>query len=406
MKKCIYLGVNILLKILILFPKNKKIWIFGAWHGDKYADNTRYFYEYLKNNDISQKVKLVWITKNKEVLKKLKNENEVYLNNSLKGFWYKLRAGVVFYTNGMQDFGEIDLSNGSYRIALWHGMPLKRIYFASNKIIKQSNKFIKALRIIKNKLYFRAERNLTIATSEECKEKLNECFSFCKNNEFIISGQPRNDILVSKDIKFSLNEVIKVKNYSNNFSKIITYMPTYRSIKNLKEEQVKRIESLLKNKKFQNFLKEQNILFIVKIHYLMDLNENIDNKNIIFLKDSEIECTQKLLKLTDILITDYSSVFIDFVLQEEKSTLFYGYDSKKYFLEDEAGLFYDYDNLVKDYLIKEEKELLKRIKETLDNQKGNNMKLNRFFNKETYMMNNFSENILDFLNKKQKNWKL
>ena len=400
MKKYIYVIINILLRILILFPKNKKIWIFGAWQGDKYSDNSRYFYEYLRNNDISQKIKLIWITSDKELLKKLENETEVYFNNSLKGIWYRLRAGINFYTNGMQDFGEIDLSNGSYRVALWHGMPLKKIYFASNKFENQSNKFIKILKTIKNKLYFRAERNLTIATSEECKEKLKKCFSFCKNNEFIISGQPRNDILVSKNIKFLLKEVIKVKNYPNNFSKIVTYMPTYRSIEKLKKEQIKRIESLLKNKKFQKFLKENNILFIVKLHYLMKIDRYFSNENIIFLNDSEVECTQKLLKLTDVLITDYSSVFIDFVLQEEKSTVFYGYDSEEYFLEDEAGLFYDYNNLVKNYLVKEENRLLEKLKEILDDKKGNNKELNRFFNKETYMMNNFSKNVLDFLKQK------
>lgn len=400
MKKCIYLGINILLKILILFPKNKKIWIFGAWHGDRYSDNSRYFYEYLKNDNISQRIKLIWITKNKEILQKLGKENEVYFNNSLKGIWYRLRAGIIFYTNGMQDFGEIDLSIGGYKVALWHGMPLKKIYFASNKFENQSNKFIKILKTIKNKLYFRAERNLTIATSEECKEKLKKCFSFCKNNEFIISGQPRNDILVNKNIKFSLNEVIEVKNYPNNFSKIITYMPTYRNIKKLKEKQIKKIEDFLQNIEFKKFLKENNILFIVKLHYLMKIDRGFFNENIIFLNDLEVECTQKLLKLTDVLITDYSSVFIDFVLQEEKSTVFYGYDSEEYFLEDETGLFYDYDNLVKNCLVKEENRLLEKLKEILDDKKGNNKELNRFFNKETYMMNNFSKNVLDFLKQK------
>lgn len=395
MKNYVYNIINIFLKILIIFPKNKKIWIFGAWHGDKYADNSRYFYEYLKNNDISQKIKLIWITKNKKLIKKLDNKNEIYFNNSLKGIWYRLRAGIIFYTNGMQDFGNIDLSAGSYKVALWHGMPLKKMYFASNKF--EQSKVIKLTRILKNKFYSKVDRNLTIATSNECKEKLKECFSFCKNNKFIISGQPRNDILINKNINFSLENVIETDNNLNKFSKIITYMPTYRNIEKLKKEQIKRIETLLQDRKLQKFLKENNILFIVKLHYLMELDKNLSSENIIFLNDSKVECTQKLLKLTDILITDYSSVFIDFVLQEEKNTIFYGYDSKEYFSEDETGLFYDYENLVNNNLVKEKEELLEKLKEILNSENGNNKELNRFFNRETYNMNNFSQNILDFL---------
>ena len=66
--KYFYFFINIILKILYFFPKDKNIWIFGAWHGYRYSDNSRYFYEYLKEIDY-KKVRLIWITKNKALLK-------------------------------------------------------------------------------------------------------------------------------------------------------------------------------------------------------------------------------------------------------------------------------------------------------------------------------------------------
>ena len=391
--------INFVLRVFYFFPKSKKIWIFGAWNGNRYSDNSRYFYEYLRERKY-KKAKLIWITKNKELLKR-KDIGEIYYNNSLKGIWYRLRAGVVFYTNGMQDFGELDFSNGSYIVALWHGMPLKKIYFASNKFENTKNKLKKKLKIIKNKLYFRCHRNLSIATSIETKDKLERCFSLCENNEFLISGQPRNDILVKNKLNYKIQDII-IGKYLPTHKKIITYMPTYRNIEKLKKEQIYRIENLIKNSRLKRILEENNSILIIKLHYLMKVNLEESNERIILLEDSQIECTQKLLKVTDILITDYSSVFIDFVLQEEKNTIFYGYDSKEYLEEDETGLFYDYDKLLKDYLVKEEKILLDKITEVFNNKSGNNKELNRFFNRETYQMSNFSKHILEKLEEKLK----
>lgn len=391
--------INFVLRVFYFFPKSKKIWIFGAWNGNRYSDNSRYFYEYLRERKY-KKAKLIWITKNKELLKR-KDIGEIYYNNSLKGIWYRLRAGVVFYTNGMQDFGELDFSNGSYIVALWHGMPLKKIYFASNKFENTKNKLKKKLKIIKNKLYFRCHRNLSIATSIETKDKLERCFSLCENNEFLISGQPRNDILVKNKLNYKIQDII-IGKYLLTHKKIITYMPTYRNIEKLKKEQIYRIENLIKNSRLKRILEENNSILIIKLHYLMKVNLEESNERIILLEDSQIECTQKLLKVTDILITDYSSVFIDFVLQEEKNTIFYGYDSKEYLEEDETGLFYDYDKLLKDYLVKEEKILLDKITEVFNNKSGNNKELNRFFNRETYQMSNFSKHILEKLEEKLK----
>lgn len=36
--------------ISCLIPKNKNIWVFGAWRGQLYADNAKYLFEYVTEN--------------------------------------------------------------------------------------------------------------------------------------------------------------------------------------------------------------------------------------------------------------------------------------------------------------------------------------------------------------------
>ena len=385
--------LNIILMIVVIIPKNKRIWIFGAWEGEKYSDNSRYFYEYLIKNNLDKNLKMIWITNNKKVINNL-NIKTVYLANSFKGIWYKLRAGVVFYTNGMYDFGRVDLSKGAYKVALWHGMPLKKVFYANNSY-EYSSKGIKCLKYIKNYLYNQLERNLTISTSKEMSKNLKECFRI-EDDEIIITGQPRNDLLVCEE-KIKIGEIlsnVKFK-YKKEFEKIITYMPTYRANPILSNGLKENIISLVKNNRLKEELKNKNILLIIKLHYLMELEIDNKNENIIFLRDKDIECTQKLLKITDILITDYSSVFIDFILQKNKNLIFYGFDSEEYF-ENDMGLFYKYEKIF-DEIIKTEVELVNKIKEVLNNNQSNTEKINEFFNKESKDFNSFSEKLYEYL---------
>lgn len=155
------------------------------------------------------------------------------------------------------------------------------------------------------------------------------------------------------------------------------------------------IISLVKNNRLKEELKNKNVLLIIKLHYLMELKISDKNENIIFLRDKDIECTQKLLKITDILITDYSSVFMDFILQKNKNLIFYGFDSEKYF-ENDTGLFYKYENIF-DGIIKTEVELINKIKELLNTNESNTKKINEFFNKESKDFNSFSEKLYEYL---------
>jgi len=82
--------------------------------------------------------------------------------------------------------------------------------------------------------------------------------------------------------------------------------------------------------------------------------------NIKNIKNNNIE-TQELLLIADILITDYSSIYIDFLLTN-KPIVFYAYDIKNYLSKDRE-LYFNYNNvIIKETLTKNEYDFFDTIK--------------------------------------------
>lgn len=107
-----------------LFPRNKNLWIFCSWFGQRYSDNSRMFFEYVNKNH--PEIKTVWLSKNKDIVKKLRAEGRnAFSSYSIAGLFCSLRASKIFSTTG----GEMSLffCRNAEHYALWHGMPLKKI---------------------------------------------------------------------------------------------------------------------------------------------------------------------------------------------------------------------------------------------------------------------------------------
>jgi len=141
-KKITYLFLNIFLFGLAnIIPKSKKIWVFGAWFGQKYSDNPRAFFEYINRNQ--HDIEAVWITKNKTILSQVRNKGlTAYYYLSLKGLWIQLRANYVVLCQSLHDdLYAPSIGRQSKVIQLWHGVPLKKIMFDVFGD-RQNNKYI------------------------------------------------------------------------------------------------------------------------------------------------------------------------------------------------------------------------------------------------------------------------
>lgn len=109
---------------LLVIPRRRDLWVFGSWHGNRYADNSRALYEYVLSHSSA---KAVWMSKQPQIVDELTRAGHpAELTRSLRGLWTCARAGVYLYDCGTSDINAA-LSWRALRVNLWHGVPLKKL---------------------------------------------------------------------------------------------------------------------------------------------------------------------------------------------------------------------------------------------------------------------------------------
>ena len=123
--------LNMIRTVAGIIPKKKNLWLFGAWEGQLYADNAKYMFEYV-NMIAKGKIKAVWLTKNKKVLKKVREAGyDSCYKWSMRGIWLAFRAGVAFETEGDGDVSSF--MKHTMVVQLWHGMGYKAMKWVDDK---------------------------------------------------------------------------------------------------------------------------------------------------------------------------------------------------------------------------------------------------------------------------------
>lgn len=313
-----------------IVPKNKNLIIFWSMKWIHISWNPKIFYLYL--NSISKwKLNLYffdWYKTN------IDNRIKVYWF-WFKKYWLILRAKYLIIDACSFDlwvkwviFWHFNL------IQMWHWEPIKKIWFLSDLYIKRRNKIILFFEKLEYKTY-------KMILSNPWTSKIIE-WAFQSKKVFNI-WFPRNDILLNKQIlKLVENYIVKNKitEYKKVFNKIILLAPTFREKNNT------NYFSLNEIKKLNEILVENNYIILIKKH----INEKRDflNNNIF---SNIIDITNKLnydstdfLPFIDIIITDYSSIYIDFLLTN-KPIIWYQNDLHDY-INKERWLIYNQDKII------------------------------------------------------------
>lgn len=312
--------MGVLFRTLKLFPfRHKRIWVFGSWIGRKYDDNSKYLFEFV--NAYHHNVRCVWLSRNPEVVKKVRSLGyEAYLGSSLKGLFMALRCGVAIMTNGLDDFCAVPLLGGAKIVALWHGVGgFKKIYNEN-----YSGRKLQIKRAV-DSLFNWVGRDVSLGTSEYTAERVMEQFDVTRDS-IVITGQPRNDLFHEN---IDREKLVSGINFAS-FAKVVLYMPTYRVSPNTHKDIVKDIlQELSSSEKFMDYLKRENILFLVKLHPLTQFAMESDNRHFQVLGDKQVRSVQHLLMAADCLVTDYSSCSVDYALLK-RPVVFYVPDEEDY----------------------------------------------------------------------------
>ena len=323
--------------LLWLFPRDKKLIVFTADEGQAFADNPKYlFYEFRKHPEL----RCVWLTKNAAVYKSLKEQGiEVYMHSSAKGRWMQLRAGYLIHTNSLKEEFNYLIAGGATSINCWHGVGLKRVWYRNKNAF--SGQWMAAPPSFKRTYHLwwaglnSARKNYVISTSEEVSAYYPETYNV-PPEQVLNLGQARNDVFFDD----SLEEGELPECFKN--GKVILYMPTYREY-NVRSGPTENIGSSIDYEKLSGILEKYGYTFAVKQHrYNTSEGESLQFKNIVDITALNYSLdSQLLLKYTDILVTDYSSCYTDYLLLD-RPVVFYCYDLDEYLEKWDLNFDYDY----------------------------------------------------------------
>ena len=352
MNKLIIKGVKLILGILflpfwwleLLIPRNKQIILFGAWSGNKYSDNSKALFEYILKNE--PKLKVYWITKDKKIYQKLSREKKpVLMVYSLKDWIITLQASVVINTCA-NDFNNFAL-HGVKQICLWHGMPLKKIEFDTKYGIKAQGKDGKISSKITGKIkkivypytLYNKMPNVTVTSSEFFIPFLSSAFLLDKRKIWL-TGLPRTDWFYKEKTESIIYNLRK--KFSD--TRIILYMPTFRFSLYGMEVYDPFHDKSFNLDKFIEFLSKENIVFMYKAHFFdQAFNHSLPTDRFILINDGDYDELYVLISNIDILITDYSSVYFDFLCLNKPAILTpFDYD---FYIKEARDHYFDYNLL-------------------------------------------------------------
>lgn len=300
--------------------------IIGFVSQPDYEGNSKALYEYIDKN--FNDVKLIWFIhdyNNKDIIKSSKTE-VICINQD--NFLEKFQSCTYIFSthNELLDFK----TNEQIYIDLWHGVGLKKMGYLESINRQDFESHFNFYEQVADKVDF------IVSPSEMNRIIFSSLYNInvLKTLEY---GQPRYDYLQNSNGKEKLS-TLTGRNDLDKFSKILIYLPTYK-------QGFGRIESnsslgnILNLKSYDeqeliNYLKEKNYYLVIKAHPFEEALQNFKQEdNIFYIKEDKMRenfiSLNEILNATDLLITDYCSIYSDYVILE-KPILFVHGDSDEY----------------------------------------------------------------------------
>ncbi|WP_407378861.1 CDP-glycerol glycerophosphotransferase family protein [Methanobrevibacter sp.] len=200
--------------------------------------------------------------------------------------------------------------------------------------------------------------NFLIVTSKHIEDYYSEAFQIDKSKIKPL-GLPRADYYFKNHDIHKLRENFNKKYDLNSDKKIILYAPTFRENK-----EFNNVFNYLNLEKFNEHLSDEYVLALrlhpkIKKFYSQDISVDGD-----YIDCSDYKNEQELLLISDILITDYSSIMIEFAMLN-KPIIFFAYDLDNY-LSNERGFYLDYKNDLPGPIVYSGDELIDVLQEDID----------------------------------------
>ena len=340
------------LKYYYKYKVDDKLILFEVYNGRNYACSPKAIYEYMINNKKYKDYKFVWAFKNPEKYD-LGKQTKIVKSNSKDYFKY-LASSKYWIVNSLIDVSIKKKKNQMY-LQCWHGTPLKKLRYD----IEVKGSVLNTINEIRKRNDLDAVKfDYFISPSKFCTEQFTSAFNLKKlgkENIIIEKGYPRNDYLFN----YKKEDVAKIKKKLKLpiDKKIILYAPTFRDNQHTSGVGYTYNLGIDFDKMQKELNKEYIILF--RTHYFVSNSFDFSKyKNFIY-DVSNYDDINELYIISDLLLTDYSSVFFDFA-NLRRPMLFYMYDLDNY-KNNLRDFYFDLD-ILPGPIVKQEDDLIKEIK--------------------------------------------
>lgn len=289
----------------LCLPKDRRLFIFG---GRQYGGNTAPLFERCAEKGLSG----VWLTTNARIL--AEGRPGVVDARSLGGLWLAARARGVVLTHSLGDFAPARFSSRRTLILnVWHGMPLKRISTADPRFKTRS--------YARSNLREMGRFAAMFATSTEMARLFAETFHLTADKVHI-TGQPRTDILFAAEAP---DPDVRFEPPLPPHTKRVLYCPTWRegTPVRLFPFPDRDLEAL------QALLEAEDAVLYVRTHPNDPGGLKARDRRIVPLQGDKVTEITDVLPRFDALVTDYSSVWYDYLLLD-RPTIFLPYDLAEY----------------------------------------------------------------------------
>ena len=354
-KKIAGLVIRILYKLTYQFISvDDKLVIFISFHGRGYSDNPRAIYEQMQKDERFKHYKFIWFIKDHKKKNIKINGAEVKEYFSFPYFYYMSKAKYWIINCKMPTY--MCKKENQIYLQTWHGTPLKRL--GHDIIAPEDATFYRSgvsFEQMTKSYDIDVERyNYMISPNTFCTEVFQTSFRI--NRERLIeTGYPRNDFITNatqddiKNLKLKYNLPLD--------KKIVLYAPTWRDNSYVASGYTFELEA-----NFHRWKEKlgNDYVVVFKPHYLIiNKYENDESLNgFLYSMKAEAEINE-LYVLSDILVTDYSSVFFDYAVLN-RPIYFYMYDLEQYKGE-LRGFYLDIYNELPGKIYEDEIQMLKDI---------------------------------------------
>lgn len=355
-----------------LLPIKRKMILFESNAGRNYTGNPKYIYEEMVKRGLDHHYECVWIVRKTDTV--IPGNRVIVRRLSMRYLFY-MAVAQIWVFDCRQPYFVIKRKQQTY-IQTWHGTPLKRLAMDMEVInmggeldlANYQEGFINSTR----------KWDVLLSPNTYSSHIFRRAFAFDKT--MLEIGYPRNDILVNSGAEQIA--LLKDKLKLPHDKKIILYAPTWRDDEYHSADEFRFNLQMDLNVMAAELSDEY--MMILKVHYLVKENFDATVYDGFVQYFSAEQDIQELYLVSDILITDYSSVMFDYSLLR-RPMIFYTYDYEHY-ADNIRGFYYDLADEAPGPLVRHTNELIDAIRTSeVDMNSKYKARYDQFFNKYNHL---------------------